>query len=696
MATTEELRARAETTTLRERATSIAFANNEIDTETGAPAFVRALVGGAPTPGAQLETLRKFYPGAMPGLDEGNFLFRSPETGRVTVFNPSDLDVGDVASVTRVGFQVVGGTAGAIGGGAAGTTVLPGPGTAVGAVSGAGVGTALGGILFDELASALGMADPRTVQERAQDAALDIALGGGGQAVGGAIGLGLRGATKTLLRGGAAGRKEVASAISDLARFNASPSLAQATKKPALDAAETFISRIPGGAGRIRTAVDKMNKAVAAAVDRIAKSLAGGKIIDPELAGRAISIGIKGIDGFVERFMGRSEALFNKLDEFIPADTAVLINNTKATLADLVTPVPGAEATSGALVTPGLKRISDAILADIGDPGTLPYGALKRLRSAIGRKLSSSELVSEIPRAEMKQLYAAITRDMEAVAVAAGPKAELAFARAMRFYRSGIKRIDETLEPLIKNKVFENVFEAIELSGKRGPTRIRVLRRSLTDVQWRTVVSSIVRRLGRAKPGQQDAGGGLFSFNTFLTNWNSLDDAAKNALFNGTGLSGLRQNLDALARAAARIRESSQAFANPSGTAGSLIGQGVIMGGMIGGPAAGVMAGSITATLFFPAALAMVTLGANAGARLVTNPSFVSWLARSTRIEAGGAAAHIGRLATIASTSDPETRDALKEFLSIFETSATETAKVPKNRTRGTLTSRNNSGTRRP
>ena len=78
-----------------------------IDKKTGSPLRVRAIVGAA---GEQdrLTNLRKFYPDAVAYGDD-NFVYTNPATGRVTLHNPSGLDVGDVAGVGKEIAQTVGG-----------------------------------------------------------------------------------------------------------------------------------------------------------------------------------------------------------------------------------------------------------------------------------------------------------------------------------------------------------------------------------------------------------------------------------------------------------------------------------------------------------------------------------------------------------------------------------------------------------
>jgi hypothetical protein len=84
------------------------------------------------------------------------------------------------------------------------------------------------------------------------------------------------------------------------------------------------------------------------------------------------------------------------------------------------------------------------------------------------------------------------------------------------------------------------------------------------------------------------------------------------------------------------LRDSSKIWANPSGTSAAMLARGAI--------------GATAFGAFFNPLLAAQVAGgmgaANLGARLLTNPVAVRWLAQSTEIPAHRASAHLQRLAT--------------------------------------------------
>lgn len=481
------------------------------------------------------------------------------------------------------------------------------------------------------------------------------ALGGVGQAAGEAIGAVAPAAIRGIFRGGAQGRQGVQEAIEDAARVGGTPTVAQATQSTFLDSLEQLLAKAPGGAGRIRQRVQSTTQNVRQGLERLAS--VGGRGLDAETGGRAA---IRGVEDFVESFQARSGPLFDEITNRVGASTPAPLTNTQRTLQELTAPIAGAEQTSARFTSPFIRGLADDLAADAGASGQVPFQALQRVRSLVGERLANPSLTSDVPTAQLRRLYGAISDDIRSTAQAAGPDASRAFARANRFYRAGQQRIQETLEPLVRNRVPEQVFESLLRGGKTGGTQIRTVMRSLRPEQQDAITGTAIRRLGTAVPSQQGAEGAEFSFNTFLTRWNQLDDAAKDALFRRGRNMTLGNDLDALARYAERVRESSQAFANPSGTSGATLGStaGLLSAGSV---AAAPFLG--TGALALPAIFAGGAAASNLGARLMTSRPFVRWLAEATRVNPNGIPAHVGRLSALAEREDPETQAEILGYL---------------------------------
>lgn len=615
----------------------------------GAPPSVRAIVGAASSPESRLATLKSIFPDAQvaPGFPD-NFIYTNEE-GNTVFFNPPGIDTGDFAGMGRFAGQAIGGTLGALGGGAAGAAVGGPPGAALGAVSGAGAGQAAGDEAAIGIGRLFGAEDVRTPSEVIGNVASNVAFGAGGEGVGMAAGLGARKGFEALggMVGPTARRGQEA-----FRRIGAVPTVPQAVRSTAFLNFETIMSRFPGGAAPIARRAKETVEQIQTFVDRVSRGVSPRRL-EPRVAGRVIETGI---EGFANRFKETGGTLFDKLGEFIPTSTPAPVSNTMQLVEELAAGVPGAPATSAVLESPIMRNLRIALSADTQDM-TIPYEALAGMRSFVGRKLASFDLVSDIPRADLKRMYGALTADMEAAARQAGPDALRAFQNANRYWNAGLDRIDGILESVANRSVPEDVYRAALAGSREGASRILALSRSLKPEEWQVVVGTVIKRLGRGVPSRQNPTGELFSTETFLTNWAALDDLAKDALFNRPGLPrGLRKDLDAVAEVAEIFRRSGEMFRNPSGTSGATVGQAMILGTEMGLAGAGIGmvagAGAPTGALIGAASLPVAMLGANAQSRLMTNPAFVRWLAEGQRVAPNGVSSHIGRLGALVMQSE--------------------------------------------
>ena len=617
-----------------------------LDRKTGAPPDVRALVGGTDRPDDRLATLRNFYPDARP-YDDNNFIFTNPETGRPTLYNPPGFlsdPLGDVMSTAREITQTATGTLGGLLG--AGLT----GGNPGGAVTGATVGTGLGEELFNFGARQFGMEDTRTPAEKGFETGVIGLSAGAGGGTGATTGAGIRGGIRQAIRGRDV--EGVRNAIDDAAAWNGVPSVATATTPERINGIEGIVSRFPGGAGVFRRVVRRTNDKISEGIRDKSARIARRQDLDPDVAGTQI---LEGIEGGVERFKSRAGKLYDEIDQYVDPQASVPTANARAMLTEITEKIDIPELNK-LLTSPTARNIAEAM------PDEVPYETLKQIRSAVGDRLSSGSLTDDIPTGDLKRLYGAITKDMEA---AVGPDGLEAFRQANAFWKNGMNEIDKILGPIARKKAPEEAYNALLSGAKKGPTRIRSLRQQLSSDQWNVVVGTVVRDLGRvASKTDEEAFGNQFSLQMFLKNWRNIDESARREMFNTPDLRQYKRDLDALGRWAARAEESSEAFANPSGTARATAGLTMVGAGAAGPllyPLFGANALGVTA------AAGSLVLGANVTSRLLTSPKFVRWLAQGTKIKPNGVGAHIGRLADVAAGGDAKTAQAIGEYLNILE-----------------------------
>lgn len=481
-------------------------------------------------------------------------------------------------------------------------------------------------------------------------------------------------ATRGAFRGGEQGRQTMVRSIADFQAAGATPSAGQATGNRRTQGLESLLSGAPTSSGVMARFAERQAQQIGEGLQGRAAGLSPAP--SAERAGLAIQRGIepsatggpKPQSSFTDRVQGVRSNLYAQADGLIPAGTVTPLANTWAKLRELTTPNPGAVNTTAAMVNPKVAELFQNVGRDLAAAGGkgLPYEAVKEIRSTIGRQLSDFSLAVDRPTAEYKALYAALSRDMEAAAKAQGPAAEAAAKRANDYFRASQARL-ELLERVVdKAGGPEKVYQAALSGTQDGATTLRAVMRSLPQDGQRALTAAVVKRMGLATRGNQGVDGDTFSAQTFLTNWNSLSREARGALFGPIGAKAgafgpggkFVADMDKIARVAERIRNGSKVYANPSGTAnrGLAYGYAASLAGAAGAvPTAG--AGPLVWLLTAGA-------GSNVAARLMVNPRFVNWLARSTDLPASAIPQAVASLRAIAKAENDQDMAALADQMS--------------------------------
>lgn len=457
-------------------------------------------------------------------------------------------------------------------------------------------------------------------------------------------------AIRHLMRGGEEGRELVRSNLQTFARSGyGTPTVGQASEARLPRAIESVLAKTPGSAGRMVDKAEEGAAGLGARIDEMASGLSGKSGAAP--AGRQIKGGIK---EFVRDFRETSGKLYGELDNHIAKDRPVDMTNTANALSALNADIPGAPALSEFFKNKTIQAIEGAMKSDTGEwTSRLPYEAMKKLRTLVGQEIENTSLASSVPRDKWKALYAALSKDLGEAASEAGPEAQKAFERANKHHRAGMTRIEDVLSPIVSRADPEDIFKAAVSGTKEGASTIAGVMKSLPVESRKVIAATMLRRLGRATPGQQDDLGEAFSTETFLTNWNKISPEAKTTLF-GSMPRAMRQDLDKIASVAANLREGSKVFANPSGTQQAVSTQ--VAGG-------GFLVALVTGHPEVAAAIGGTALSANVTARLMTNPKFVKWLGEATMVPTGAIGAQLATLAGISGSMQGEDRAAVEDYL---------------------------------
>jgi hypothetical protein len=503
-------------------------------------------------------------------------------------------------------------------------------------------------------------------------------------------------ATRGTMRGGEQGRAEMESRLQDFNRAGVDPTVGLATGNRRTQAFESLLSKVPGGAGPMAAKVGAMGEQMQNAATSVRDLLS--PTYGPIAAGEALRGGIGGYRQNQQNLYGQmQDRALAAIPPGMTFPVTSMMARGGATLADIpnapnvtralnaplgltqdvlgalqkdAAPRPPGSMPSPVLQSSGLPFITPTP----GAPGGLPFEGIQGLKQRIGQiAYASNPLMADANQGALKSLYGGAKQDLQnagaladAQRVAQGqqPAVLSQLTRADRFYTQTQSILENVLAPIYKagetgpEKSFYRVEGDLRNSGQQVT---RTMASLPLDVR-RQVSATAIDRLGRAAPGQQNAEGTQFSPQTFLTNWNRITPEAKNGLFLGIpNASAVRGKLDALANSASMMRDASKVYANPSGTApaATMLGAGA---GLASG-ALGMATGNASAGAYTMGTILSSMAAANYGARLMTNPQFVTWLSQSTSLRPDQLQAHINRLAVGSMHErDPEQRNALAGF----------------------------------
>lgn len=260
---------------------------------------------------------------------------------------------------------------------------------------------------------------------------------------------------------------------------------------------------------------------------------------------------------------------------------------------------------------------------------TLPFEAVKKTRTLVGNEIADNSMMSDVPRSKWNPLYGALSEDMQGAATAAGPQAESALNRANQYTRAGLERMDK-VAPIVDRPSPEQTFTALSNSLKENVSTFQAVKKILPEDARGSFAGTIIERLGRASAGKQDADGGKWSPESFLTNWNRMRPEARAELLSGipnaAEVQGLVENV---ARATSMMRDNSRMWANPSGTAANATARTVL--GTIGFGGAGAAMGLVNPLVPLGAAAGLA--GVNLTARAVTSNRIREAMMRRTEID---------------------------------------------------------------
>lgn len=445
------------------------------------------------------------------------------------------------------------------------------------------------------------------------------------------------------------------------------------------------------GAAPMQAAAQAANNAVGQRVEGIAASLNKG-MTDAQVGTQVQrSLGGTPTDGsqnYLQRIRASVGSAFKARDAAVPPSATVDVGPFLARVEELKRQDPAFEAyiesdpvfqrlkqnladanggsSAGLIPLPGGKfgrtdpktGITTLVNETPGAPGTrIPYADAAIAQSGLNQLVDHGYLVASPTskiNGSLSQAAQAIGGDVSKT-LEAYPNAKGLDTGAKALWRYGQEQKD-LIRPVLNAATGEEAMTALMSGNRKGATMLGANLRGLKPEQQNMVTGSVIDKLGTAVPSAQDANGGVWSANTFLTSWNKLHPDAKSTLLRNMPES-YRTNLQTIADYAEKQRQSAALYANPSGTGNklSMVTQLGTAGTALAGAAGLAASGHGTMAAASAATAVLGIVGPYATAKFMTNPGVVRWIAASTKLPVSSLPIVAAQLAQIgAKQQDPE------------------------------------------
>ena len=324
---------------------------------------------------------------------------------------------------------------------------------------------------------------------------------------------------------------------------------AVASESPAINQIGKAAAGVPIAGSPLRQASARAIEQMDDAARGISTSLGEGTVAGAGAAARD-EIATHITKGIADQVRRRYEAV----DELVNPTITRPLTATQKKVSEIVARRQGA-------ALPGEGNAVGQVTAALGRREGLTYEGLRQLRTAVGEQLNNSLLPANISKAELKQIYGALSDDLRATALQAGGQRALkAFETANRFSaRKDVERkaLDKILKPQGDEGVFEKIITMARSNSRANVRDLGRARGAVSRETWDEIASAAIQRMGRNADDQ-------FTPDRFITEYGKLSPSGKRLLFGSTGKPTV-QALDDLARVSRQFKKNE--FANPSGTA---------------------------------------------------------------------------------------------------------------------------------
>lgn len=416
------------------------------------------------------------------------------------------------------------------------------------------------------------------------------------------------------------------------------PTLADVSDSRFVKGVQNNLVETPFAGYKITDAIKDTNNKIASRESGLTQEGAG------ELAQNALR-------GYQQKGSKIAERLEDNLSKYILPNDNIKINNTLSAIKNK--PLLYTRARQQAfnkselgkryneiIETSGIKKYSDDVYFPNNNKNSFPYNDLRDLRQAIDNEITTFGKYGSKEQGALKYLRSQIQEDIKSHLKEIGPNALHDFNRYNKFYSAFAKKNENIINGLLKDKTATQTFRNIT-NGLRVDARdANAVMRSLKPDQKQVFSHGLIRELGMNPQNE-------FNSANLATNFKKLEPQAQDIALAGLDKQAQKQfratidSIDAM--------KDTKALSNHSRTFNNAI-------------IAGTTVGGIT----HPIATATLLGAANLTARLMTNQSFLSWLAKGIKLNTPEEIAnHIGALERISKASPEIGADVTKYLNSI-------------------------------
>lgn len=279
--------------------------------------------------------------------------------------------------------------------------------------------------------------------------------------------------------------------------------------------------------------------------------------------------------------------------------------------------------------------------------GTLSFEELRLLRSSVGEMIDDAPLNPEFPIGQARNLYRALSQDVENALGTKGQRALSEWGRFNTAHRARAQRMD-MLNSIAKDPLAANAFNKAFAGAKDGGELLNVVKKTVGKETFERMRQLKLAEMGLPNPGDR-GGAQAYDLGVFTTRWNRLSSEAKDVMVGGQG--AMRKNLDELVNMEAAFKQGLKRFRNNSQTAHIGAWQRFLNGEWVRAGMQATAAGAQGAMRVGAQVTGVPLLPPYMTAKLMQSPVFVDWLTKGTKVAASnpnGIGAHLGRLAAIA------------------------------------------------